>query len=113
MRVQRGVDRANIEQAISSRGRSRMSMKAVELGAEFVPAPAIDSGLCGLALVSGYYRIAADPLQLRHQLALSDRLAHAEDIVRAAHLLGLKSRILRDVPPRRLMSIPLPAILGL
>jgi len=90
-----------------------MSKEALELGAEFVPARALDSGLSGLALISGYYRIAADPAQLRHQLALSDRLAHAEDIVRAAHLLGLKSRILRNVAPRRLASLPLPALLGL
>ncbi len=69
--------------------------------------------MLGLALISGYYRIAADPAQLRHQLALSDRRADAEDVVRAAHLLGLKSRILRDAKPRRLTTIPLPALLGL
>ena len=58
------------------------------------PALAADSGLGGLALIAGYYRIAADPQQLRHQLALAGRLANAEDIVRGANLLQLKSRIL-------------------
>ena len=42
------------------------------------PPPAgqsLDAGLAGLALVAGYYRIAADPVQLRHQLALTGRLS--------------------------------------
>lgn len=90
-----------------------MSKEAVELDTEFFPAPALDSGLSGLTLISGYYRVAADPAQLRHQLALSDRSAGAEDIVRGANLLGLKSRILRNAQARRLASIPLPALLGL
>jgi subfamily B ATP-binding cassette protein HlyB/CyaB len=37
------------------------------------PAQLLDSGLCGLSLVAGYYRIAGDPTQLRHQLALTGR----------------------------------------
>jgi hypothetical protein len=51
------------------------------------PAPAqlLDSGLCGLSLVAGYYRIAGDPVQLRHQLALTGRNAQVEDIVRGAN----------------------------
>ena len=63
------------------------------------PAPAqlLDSGLCGLALVAGYYRIAGDTAQLKHQLALTGRSAQAEDIVRGANILQLKSRILRGV----------------
>ena len=60
-------------------------------------AQSLDGGLAGLALVAGYYRIAADPAQLRHQLALTGRLAHGEDIVRGANILQLKSRILREV----------------
>ena len=35
----------------------------------------MDSGLAGLAMIAGYYRIAADVAQLRHQLALTGRLA--------------------------------------
>ena len=79
------------------------------------PAPAqlLDSGLCGLSLVAGYYRIAGDPVQLRHQLALTGRNAQVEDIVRGANLLQLKSRILRGVTAKRLGAIPYPAILSL
>src|ERR1700722_15015650 len=77
------------------------------------PAQALDAGLGSLVLIAGYYRIAADPSQLRHQLALSGRLANAEDIVRGANILQLKSRILRRVAAARLGAVPYPAILGL
>ena len=79
------------------------------------PAPTqlLDSGLCGLSLVAGYYRIAGDTAQLRHQLALTGRNALATDLVRGANILQLKSRILRGVTARRLGAIPYPAILGL
>ena len=73
----------------------------------------VDPGLAALALVAGYYRIAADAMQLRHQLALSGRVASAEDIVRGANVLKLKSRILRKVTPQRLASVPYPALIGL
>ena len=77
------------------------------------PAQMMDSGLAGLTLVAGYYRIAADPAQLRHQLALNGRMANAEDVVRGANLLALKSRILTRVTAERLGSIPYPALMGL
>ena len=73
----------------------------------------LDSGLSALSLLAGYYRIAADPAQLRHQLALTGASAKAEDIVRGANLLLLKSRILRGVTAKRLGAIPYPAILCL
>ncbi len=74
---------------------------------------ALDRGLAGLALVAAYYRIAADPLQLRHQLALTGRLAAADDLIRGANLLGLKSRKLANVTPKRFATLPLPALIGL
>jgi subfamily B ATP-binding cassette protein HlyB/CyaB len=75
------------------------------------PAPAVDSGLMGLALIAGYYRIAADPAQVKHQLALIGRFANAEDLVRGANILGLKSRILHRISAKRLGAIPYPALL--
>jgi subfamily B ATP-binding cassette protein HlyB/CyaB len=75
--------------------------------------PQPDHGLAAVALIAGYYRIAADPAQLRHQLALTGRLAEAEDLVRAANLLELKSRIIRGVAAGRLGAIPYPAVLSL
>lgn len=71
-----------------------------------------DSALASLCLVAGYYRIPADPAQLRHQLGLLD-VAGSGDAARGAKLLGLKARIvsLRSAP--RLGAIPYPALLFL
>jgi subfamily B ATP-binding cassette protein HlyB/CyaB len=73
----------------------------------------LDGGLASLSLIAGYYRIAADPTQLRHQLALTGRLAGAEDLVRAANLLRMRSRAIRGVDARRIGGIPYPAIIQL
>lgn len=73
----------------------------------------LNAGLAALSLIAGYYRIAADPAQLRHQLALTGRMAGAEDLVRAANLLGMKSRIIQGVDARRLGAVPYPAIVEL
>jgi subfamily B ATP-binding cassette protein HlyB/CyaB len=73
----------------------------------------MDSGLAGLAVIAAYYRIAADPAQLRHQLALTGRFAEAADIVRGANLLKLRSRVLRGVTAKRIANIPYPALVGL
>ena len=76
-------------------------------------AEALDAGLAGLALIANYYRIAADPAQLRHQLALTGRVATAEDLVRAANILGMKSRIIRRVDAKRIGALPYPAMIQL
>jgi len=73
----------------------------------------VDGGLAALSMIAGYYRVAADPEQLRHQLALTGRLAGSEDLVRAANLLHLKSRIIRNANAKRLGAIPYPAIIEL
>jgi ATP-binding cassette, subfamily B, bacterial HlyB/CyaB len=92
---------------------SRTQDAASEPNTRILLAQPVDAGLNGVSLIAGYYRIAADPAQLRHQLALSGRTAGIEDLVRAANLLQLKSRILRGVTAKRLGSIPYPAILAL
>jgi subfamily B ATP-binding cassette protein HlyB/CyaB len=86
---------------------------ASEPNTRILLAQPVDAGLNGISLIAGYYRIAVDPAQLRHQLALTGRKAGIEDLVRAANLLQLKSRILHGVTARRLGSIPYPAILAL
>ncbi|SRR5579883_2335596 len=74
---------------------------------------AVDSGLSALALVAGYYRIAADLSQIDHELALNGRRAGPEDIVRGARLLGLKARAIANASTKRLGAAPLPALIGL
>jgi len=71
----------------------------------------IDEGLIAICQVAAYYRIAADPGQLRHELALADRVPENGDLVRAAHLLRLNARILRNPSEQRLKAVPTPAII--
>lgn len=73
--------------------------------------PRIDAGLLSVSIVAAYYRIGCDPAQMAHDLGLGQRPAQSEDLARAGSRAGLKCRILRAQPPRRLQSAPLPAIL--
>jgi subfamily B ATP-binding cassette protein HlyB/CyaB len=73
----------------------------------------LDSGLTALAMVAGFYRIAADPAQLRHELALGAHAAGPEDLVRAAKRLNLKARLLTGNRARRLDTAPYPALVTL
>jgi ATP-binding cassette, subfamily B, bacterial HlyB/CyaB len=70
-----------------------------------------DSGLFALALVAGHYRIAADPMQLAHDLGLGTRMSVPVDLVRAAKRIGLKARSFTGQTAKRLDTLPLPAIL--
>lgn len=75
-----------------------------ELTEAAATAEPVDPGLVGLTVVAGYYRIAADPWQLKHQLAISGRLADAEDLIRGGRplvLLGAAN------PPTGLRSVSL------
>jgi len=90
-----------------------INLKTTDRRAGVVNASQPDGGLAALALIANYYRIAADPAQLRHQLATTGRMAEAEDLVRAANLLRMKSRIIRGVDARRIGAIPYPAIIQL
>jgi ATP-binding cassette, subfamily B, bacterial HlyB/CyaB len=76
-------------------------------------AASVDQGLVGLCQIASFYRIASDPAQLQHQLALKGRAANAEDLSRAAKILQLKARILRTASEARLRGIPAPALVKL
>lgn len=73
----------------------------------------IDPALAGLSLIAGYFRVAADPVQLHHQLALGAQRGTNNDVVRGANLLGLRSRSIRIRSPERLAAVPYPALLRL
>src|SRR5690242_10743176 len=68
--------------------------------------PPADSGLTALVGVAAYFRIPADASHLARELAVGDRTASAEDVVRGARVLGLKARIIRDSSPKRLAALP-------
>ncbi|PWB81762.1 MAG: type I secretion system permease/ATPase, partial [Methylocystaceae bacterium] len=71
----------------------------------------IDSGLQALCGIAAYYRIAADPVQIRRELALRDGPASSQDIVRAAQLIGLRARIVSRLEKGRLAALPAPSML--
>ena len=73
----------------------------------------LDSGLRALCGIAAFYRIAADPRQLAHELALGSAVAGSADIVHAAGLVGMKARILSAISAKRLRSVPAPAIIRL
>ena len=73
----------------------------------------LDSGLCSLCAIAAYFRIAADPRQLAHELALNITPISATDVIRAAQLIGLKARNLPLHDAKRLQSVPVPAVLRL
>ncbi|MGO9473603.1 MAG: type I secretion system permease/ATPase [Rhodomicrobium sp.] len=83
-----------------------MNVAAGPLGAQAIADPGL-SALCG---VSSYYRIPANPLELRRQLSLSEQPADFPDLVRAAQLLGLKARWVRKLSEKRLAALPAPSL---
>src|SRR5271156_5576236 len=69
----------------------------------------LDAGLRALCGIAAYYHVAADPVHLSRELALQDRQADENDIVRAAMLIGLKELVV-NVTAKRLTTLPTPAI---
>lgn len=72
-----------------------------------------DSGLRALCGIAAFFRIASDPAQLNHDLALKGRAANATDIQRAARIIGLKARLVEKISEPRLSTMPMPAIVKL
>ncbi|MDC7746360.1 type I secretion system permease/ATPase [Rhizobium binxianense] len=70
----------------------------------------LDSGLRALCGIAAFYRIAADAVQLEHDLALKGRMSQPIDIQRAAKIIGLKARVVEKVTAQRLRTMPVPAI---
>ena len=70
----------------------------------------LDAGLRALCGIAAYYRIGADPVQLSRELVLGEREADEFDLIRAAHLLGLKARLVSGATAKRFVRIPTPAI---
>src|SRR5208337_2293246 len=80
------------ERGLRERVMQRSSSQNVgnDLNAGLPGTQRVDPGLAAISLIAGYYRVAADDAHLQHQLALTGRLAGAEDLVRASRLLELK-----------------------
>src|SRR5215475_6695757 len=70
----------------------------------------VDSGLAALCGISAYFRIAANPSELRRRLALGEQAADFPDLVRAAQTLGLRARWVRRLGKQRLGGLPAPCL---
>ncbi len=69
-----------------------------------------DAGLRALCGIAAFYRIASDPVRIARDLALGDRAAGRDDIVRAAKSIGLKARAVTRATERSLAATPTPCI---
>jgi ATP-binding cassette, subfamily B, bacterial HlyB/CyaB len=76
-----------------------------------VHAQRADSGLMGLCGIAAFFRIAADPAHLAKELALQERAAAEQDLLRAAKMIGLKARVIKAVGLKRFKAIPVPALI--
>lgn len=69
-----------------------------------------DTGLACLVLIAGFHQLAADPAQLRHELAENGLPLDIKQLRRGAKRLGLKSRHFACVDVGNLLTLPLPAM---
>ncbi|AGS25814.1 type I secretion system permease/ATPase [Rhizobium etli] len=88
-------------------------MGSIDAGIANAPAQPLDGGLRALCGIAAFYRIAADPNHLHHELSLGSRVASEREILRAAAALGLKARTTVKLTEARLKTLPVPAIVRL
>jgi subfamily B ATP-binding cassette protein HlyB/CyaB len=69
-----------------------------------------DTALIAICAIAAYYRIPADPEQLKRELSLQGREVSDNDILRAAQLIGLKARVIDITKTERFTRVPVPAI---
>ncbi|WP_040726937.1 cysteine peptidase family C39 domain-containing protein [Thiomicrorhabdus sp. Kp2] len=69
----------------------------------------MDSGIGCVQLISRFYGVAADAMQLQRQYVKPTEKASSMDVVRMIKSLGLKSRQIKSSAEKILKS-PLPAI---
>jgi subfamily B ATP-binding cassette protein HlyB/CyaB len=82
--------------------------------AEIAEQPSMGTdGLLALQLVAAVHHVGCDVTQLRHELAIGEKQATANDIVRGGKLLKLKTRLLKNQTPASLETVPAPAIFQL
>ncbi|MCX8980957.1 type I secretion system permease/ATPase [Citrobacter portucalensis] len=67
-------------------------------------------GIIALCAIAHFYHIPADPKWLMNELQIEAENANADDILRAANRLKMKSRIIHTINEKRLISLPVPAI---
>ncbi len=84
-------------------------LQSTEAGGNEEPG-GIDTGLVCLVLISQFFKIAADPDQIKHDLGKTEGVLDSKDILRAAKRLGFKTRRSKQ-KLSRLDKAPLPFII--
>jgi subfamily B ATP-binding cassette protein HlyB/CyaB len=74
------------------------------------PIPAHGGGFRAVAMVARSLGVTVSGAQVAHLLALGKKPPTGEDLVRAAQLMGLKARLVKNPTAKRLRSVPVPAI---
>jgi subfamily B ATP-binding cassette protein HlyB/CyaB len=72
--------------------------------------PEFGGGFQAVAVIARMYGVEVTALQIAHQMALGRTPPTGDDLVRAAQLIGLKARRIKNPSAGRLRGIPVPAI---
>ncbi len=90
-----------------------MTSALLEVPIEEIPdvLPEQDRGLQGLCGIAAYFRVSANPAVLARELALARRPSVAEDLVRAANIIGLQARWDSGFSYKSLSKLPVPSLL--
>jgi subfamily B ATP-binding cassette protein HlyB/CyaB len=75
--------------------------------------PQFGGGFQAVAVIARTLGMEVTALQIAHQMALGRTPPNGADLVRAAQLIGLKARLIKNPSLRRLRGAPVPAIVRL
>jgi ATP-binding cassette, subfamily B, bacterial HlyB/CyaB len=75
--------------------------------------PEFNGGFQAVTVIARIHGVEATALQIAHQMALGRTPPAGDDLVRAAQLIGLKARRIKNPSPGRLRRAPVPAIVRL
>lgn len=73
----------------------------------------LNGGLLALTQIAAFHGVQTTPGHLAHELSLGNQPVGAEDLARAAKLIGLKARIVHNPSAKRLRGMPPPALIKL
>jgi len=75
--------------------------------------PAFGGGFQAVATVARSLGVEVTAVQIAHQMAQGKTPPNSADLVRAAQLIGLKARLVKNPSAKRLRSVPVPAVVRL
>jgi subfamily B ATP-binding cassette protein HlyB/CyaB len=75
--------------------------------------PTLGGGFQALAVVARSFGVEVTAAHIAHQTAKGNTPPNGADLVRAAQLIGLKARLVKNPTAKRLRSVPVPAVVRL